>query len=352
MRRRLAELALVALTATSVIPGCVAGRIGLRSIGTLFSSPRKVDKTTEAVTKDARLAVVWIGHATALVQLDDKVVLTDPVFTSTVGQLSKRLVEPGMDPKDLPPIDAVVVSHMHYDHLSLGSLEMIDKKVRAAFLPWGGAAYLTDGFSFPAYELRTWQTWEKDGLRVTAVPVSHVGWRYGVDAAWMNASFTGYVIEYRGLKVYFSGDTAYDQRLFVETAQRFPEIDLALLPIGPIAPPEFMRRGHLDPREAIQAFVDLEASRMVPIHYDTFMLSTDEPGTTLRELELAQKTVDLGSARKIVPLAIGERRVFLNVGEGPSPPPPEERSFPPPSSSPPESEPEETPSIPDDDSFE
>jgi L-ascorbate metabolism protein UlaG (beta-lactamase superfamily) len=349
LRRLVTDLALAALMAAA-LPGCFVARTGVRMVGSLFSSPREVAKTKHPVTKDARLAVLWVGHSTVLVQIDDKVVLTDPVFTSTVGQFSKRLVEPGLDPKDLPPVDAVLVSHMHFDHLSLGSLDIIEPRVRTVLLPPKGTAYLTGGFSFPAYELRTWQAWEKDGLRVTAVPVNHVGWRYGIDDAWMTDSFTGYVVEYHGLKVYFGGDSAYDQRAFVETAQRFPKIDLALLPIAPIEPRAIVRRFSMDPQEAVQAFVDLGAARMVPIHYGTFVTSTDEPGDPLRDLAAAQKKVDLGS-RVIAPLAIGERRVFVKVGEAPELP--AVRTFPPPSEAPtPAPAPSPASTIPDDDKFE
>lgn len=317
MRRDRVLVALLALLAAG-LPGCWVARASVRGTAALFSSPRAVTKTKRPVTEDARLAVVWVGHATALVQIEDKVILTDPVFTSTVGQLRKRLVEPGLDPADLPPVDAILVSHMHVDHLSLGSLEMIERKVRNALLPAGGTAYLTGGFSFPAYELRPWQAWEKDGLRVTAVPVDHVGWRYGIDEAWMTHSFTGYVVEYRGIKVYFGGDSAYNQAMFVETGQRFPKIDLALLPIAPIQPRSVMREWHLDPAQAVQAFVDLGAARMVPIHYGTFVTSTDEAGDPLRELSAAQKKLDLG-AREIAPLAIGERRVFVKAAPSTAP---------------------------------
>jgi L-ascorbate metabolism protein UlaG (beta-lactamase superfamily) len=278
--------------------------------------------------KDARLALIWVGHATALVQIDDKIILTDPVFTSTVGEFSKRLVEPGIDPDKLPRLDAVLISHMHFDHLSLGSLSMIQDKVRMLLLPRGGTTYLTD-FSFPAIELAPWQPWERDGLRITAAPVDHVGFRYGLDDAWMKDSFTGYVIEYHGIKVYFGGDTAYNQRLFVETAQRFPKLDLALLPIAPIEPRSIMRVFHMDPREAVQAFIDLDAQRMVPIHYDTFVNSTDNPGDALRELTEAHQRFSFGE-REIVPVGIGEQWVFVKQGEEPkhtplpiaNPPPP------------------------------
>ena len=309
-------LALAVGVAGSSLTGCRIMRASGKAAGALFSSPRKVEKLKEPIDRNARLAVLWVGHATALVQIDDKVILTDPVFTSSVGQVSKRLVEPGLDPANLPPIDAVMISHLHFDHLSLGSLSMIEPKVRMLIMPRTGVTYLTD-FDFPVLELRTWQAYEKDGLRITATPVLHLGFRYGLDGDWMNEGFTGYVIEYHGLKVYFGGDTAYDQKLFVDTGQRFPDLDVALLPIGPIEPRDFMRRVHVDPGEAIQAFFDLGAKRMVPVHYDTFVNSTDAPGDAIKALDAAKKKWDLG-AREIVPLAIGERRVFVKVGEGPS----------------------------------
>ncbi len=289
------------------------GKVLGRSVSALVSSPAKVAKEKVPVRPDARLAVIWVGHATALVQIGDKVILTDPVFTSTVGQVSKRKMEPGVDPETLPKIDAVLVSHLHYDHLSLGSLEILEPKIRQLFLPPTGLRYLTD-FGFPALELGPWQTWEKDGLKVTAVPVAHVGFRYGVDIEYMQEGFTGYVVEADGIRVYFGGDTAYDQRLFVEVGQRFPDIELALLPIGPIEPRALMRSYHVDPHEAVSAFFDLGARRMVPVHYDTFVNAADEPGEALRELEEAKKRWKL-PPREIVPLRVGERRVLVKKGE-------------------------------------
>ena len=341
------RLSLLLLTALAVLPGCRLGRAVSRGASALVTSPREVKQNKHPVAKDARLAVVWVGHATALIQIEDKVILTDPVFTSTVGQLSKRIVEPGIDPKDLPPLDAVLVSHMHFDHLSLGSLQMIAPKVRTLLLPRAGTAYLTD-FSFPAYELGTWQYWEKDGLRISATPVHHPGFRYGIDEAWMEESATAYVIEYKGIKVYFGGESAYDQANYVKTAQRFPKIDLALLPIAPIEPRELMRKFHMDPAEALQAFIDLDAQTMVPIHYDTFVNSTDNPGDALRELDAAKKPFFL-APRVVTPLAIGERRIFIKPGEGKAPPPTPTAATPAATPAPKTPQPKST--VPDDDKF-
>ena len=309
---RAAELVLAALVVASA-SGCALGRGVTRAAGSFFRSPKPVEHPKNPVAKDARLAVTWVGHATALVQIDDKLFLTDPVFTTTVGQLSKRLFAPGIEAKDLPPCDAVLVSHLHFDHLSLGSLQMIEPKVKQLLMPPTGATYLTD-FSFPVLELRPWQAWEKDGLRVTAVPVDHVGFRYGLDDAWMKRGFTGYVIDYHGIRVYFPGDTAYDQRVFVETGVRYPGIDLALLPIAPIEPHDVMRRFHTDPREAMQAFFDLKAKRMVPIHYGTFVNGFDDMDSELRELADAKSRWALGD-REVDVVRIGEQRVFVKKGE-------------------------------------
>ena len=279
-----------------------------RTIELGFQDIRRVEpKVTNPVRQDAELAVLWVGHATVLVQMADKFVLTDPVFTDTVGQVSKRLVEPGIAVESLPTIDVVLVSHMHFDHLSLGSLERIETKVKDLLVPQRGLVYVP-GFSFRTWELATWESWELDGMRITAVPVRHNGFRYGLDGEWMTTSYTGYVVEYAGRTVYFGGDSAVTEG-FRATAKLFPAIDLAMLPIAPIHPREFMCRAHLDPPQAVQAFRELGARFMMPIHYDTFVNSFDEVGEAPRKLLVAANAV--GVRDRIVLLGIGEQRVIV-----------------------------------------
>jgi N-acyl-phosphatidylethanolamine-hydrolysing phospholipase D len=280
----------------------------------LFESPRRVDSKVERpFLPSVRLAALWVGHATVLIQLDDKLVLTDPVFTSSVGQLSARLVEPGLDVENVPPLDAVVVSHMHFDHLSLGTLEALEDRVRTLVVPERGLVYVTD-FDFPAVELARWQSFEHDGLRITAVPVEHNGMRYGIDRAWMTTSFSGYVIEYRGQSVYFGGDTGYAAELFRETRKRFPRLDLAILPIAPIQPRSFMAQFHIDPDEAVDAYIDLGARWMVPMHFDTFVNSRDDVGDAPRRLREVMRERKLDRDR-IALLEIGEQRVFVAASD-------------------------------------
>lgn len=316
---RLARIAL-AMLAMLMGLGCAGGRFASqvfsRNIGALVSAPRPVlHKVRAPYRPEARLAVLWVGHATVLVQMDDKLILTDPVFTSTVGILSKRLVERGLDPEDLPPVDAVLVSHMHFDHLSLGSLSMIEPKVRALLVPKGGLVYVPD-FAFPAYELPAWTTLQRGDLRITAVPVSHTGFRYGVDAAWMISSFTGYVVEYHGLTVYFGGDTGYRSDLVAETRARFPSIDLALIPIAPVEPHALIAERHVNPAEAVALFAGLGARRMMAIHFDTFINSPDAFGAAPRELRRVMAERGLGEAQVNI-LAAGEQRVLIPATSAP-----------------------------------
>jgi N-acyl-phosphatidylethanolamine-hydrolysing phospholipase D len=307
LKTRLAWFVALLLGAAGCRAATFLPRFFVRTVELGFEDIRKVEsKLKDPVRPGAGLAVLWVGHATLLVQIGDKFVLTDPVFTDTVGQVSKRLVEPGLDAENLPPLDLVLVSHMHFDHLSLGSLERIEPKVRDLVVPQRGLVYVP-GFSFRTWELETWESWERGGLRVTAVPVRHNGFRYGLDGEWMTTSYTGYVIEYAGHTVYFGGDTAMT-RGFRATAKRFPSIDVAILPIAPIQPREFMCRAHIDPADAVQAFLDLRARYLVPMHYDTFVNSYDEVGEAPRALGTAARARGVGE--QLVTLRIGEQRVL------------------------------------------
>jgi L-ascorbate metabolism protein UlaG (beta-lactamase superfamily) len=308
----------IVLALLFALAGCsTVSKMAGRNLGALTSAPRPVpNKVAHPEQVKGRLSVLWIGHATTLIQIDDKFVLTDPVFTSAVGQVSKRLVEPGLEPESLPPIDAAVISHMHFDHLSLESLDMIEHKVKHLFVPRGGLVYIPN-YAFSTDEAKTFQTYDVDGLRITAVPVKHVGWRYGADVDWMTTSFTGWVFEYHGLTVYFGGDTAYVAENFAKTRARFPNIDVALLPIAPIHPRDFMKHTHVDPIEALQAFADLGAKTMIPIHYDTFVNSGDEPGEPRRVLEEAMRARGFTSEQVKI-LDIGEQRVLVGPEPDPS----------------------------------
>jgi L-ascorbate metabolism protein UlaG (beta-lactamase superfamily) len=310
LAKRVVTLTLVALVACAsalLLGGCFV----VRALGPLFATPRKLEhKIAHPARDDARLAVTWVGHATVLVQIDDKFVLTDPVFTSTIGMVSKRVVEPGLDLEALPLLDAVVISHVHFDHLSQSTLHDLAPKTRALLLPEGGLVYVPN-LAVPAAELVRWQSWSRDGLTITAAPVQHNGMRYGADLAWRDGiGFTGWVIEYHGLRVWFGGDTTTCEACFRETSTRLGPFDLALVPIAPVNPRAYMAKYHVGPVEAVQVFEQIGADVMVPIHFDTFVNAQDELGEApalLRE-EWRRQGLD---PRRLAVLAIGEQRVIV-----------------------------------------
>jgi N-acyl-phosphatidylethanolamine-hydrolysing phospholipase D len=269
---------------------------------------RKADLGT-LYAKDARLSALWIGHASVLVRMDDRFFLADPVLGNQVGGVSRRLVAAGMTAEELPPALTVLISHAHFDHLSVGTLSTIDAKVRRAYLPPGAASYLPN-VAFDARELTAFKADDDLGFKVTAVPVKHRGGRFGADEMWNEETFTGWVVEYHGLTVFFGGDTGYDGALWKNVKKHFPSIDLAILPIGPIHPRAFMRGMHEDGYEAVSTFVDLGAKYMLPMHFATFVNSGDDEGEDLARFQDAVKQAKVEPSRAFA-LVQGEARVYV-----------------------------------------
>jgi L-ascorbate metabolism protein UlaG (beta-lactamase superfamily) len=281
-----------------------------KSFEDLPNSPDTVaGKIAYPIFKNIGLSVLWVGHATCLIQIGDKIFLTDPIFTKTAGMISKRRIEPGIQPSSIDKLDYILISHIHFDHLSYGSLSMLPKSA-VMLLPSGGAGY-TPEFGFSDYrEMNPWTTFEAEGVRITAVPVQHFSGRYGFDGAWLNkTTYTGYVIEYRGKTVFFAGDTGYDPEKFKEIGRMF-SIDVALIPIAPIEPHDFMKRVHADPEEALQIFDDVHAKSMIPIHHRTFVQGLDFSLTYAQD-QLKRIAAEKHIEDRVLILKVGEQRIFV-----------------------------------------
>jgi L-ascorbate metabolism protein UlaG (beta-lactamase superfamily) len=213
--------------------------------------------------------LTWLGHASFLVQLDGVSLLVDPVLGPALFGGTPRNVPPGVPIERLPPVDAALVSHGHYDHLDLPTLEQVGAPVIAGL----GLAPLFRRRRLPAEELGWWSSTRVGEVKVTFVPAQHWSRRGLVDT---NATlWGGFVIEGRSATLYHAGDTAWFEG-FREIGARFPGIDAALLPIGAYDPAWFMERQHMNPEQALRAFQDLGARTFVAMHWGTFKL-TDEP---------------------------------------------------------------------------
>ncbi len=240
---------------------------------------------------DGKLRVTLINHATLLIQMDGMNILTDPIWserTSPVGFAGpRRHRAPGIRFEELPPIDVVLVSHNHYDHLDLPTLARLQQQHRSAiFTPLGNAALMRQHGIDSTQELDWWQGAAAGPLRITAVPSKHFSAR-GLSDRNCNL-WGGFVISGPSGNVYFAGDTGWGGH-FADVGRRFGPIRLALLPIGAYLPRWFMHNAHIDPVEAVDAHLALKARTSVPMHYGTFRLSDEGIDDPIRDLQAAMK---------------------------------------------------------------
>ena len=257
---------------------------------------------------NGELGVTFIGHASFFVQMGGQSVVLDPNFARWLFVL-KRLRKPGLRVDDLPPIDLVLVTHAHFDHLHRPSLRAIVNHTRrrtgkapTIVVPHHVFDLVSDiGFE-EIIELDWWNHYRHGGLTVTHVPSRHWGARILKDS---HRGYGGYVLRSEKHSLYHAGDTAYFSG-FHEIGQRLsPEV--ALLPIGAYNPEQF-RNVHTSPGDATRAFLDLNSRWMVPMHYGSFRLSHEPIDEPLQLLEKEAKSA--GIEDRVVVMEEGVTRFF------------------------------------------
>jgi L-ascorbate metabolism protein UlaG (beta-lactamase superfamily) len=255
-----------------------------------------------------QLGLTFIGHASFFLQIGGQNVVIDPNFARWLFIL-KRLRQPGLNLRELPPMDVVLVTHAHFDHLHRQSLRTIARQTRrqtgtapVLVVPHHLFDLVSDlGFE-NIVELEWWSTHHHGSLEITHVPSRHWGARVLKDS---HRGYGGYVLRSGTHSVYHAGDTAYFAG-FREIGERLSP-ELALLPIGAYHPETF-RNVHTSPADATQAFLDLKARWMVPMHYGSFRLS-HEPIEEPLQL-LAREAVKAGIQDQVVVLEEGVTRFF------------------------------------------
>lgn len=274
-----------------------------------FDAPRIANDGTALRSGLLNPSITWIGHSTLLVQLDGLNFLTDPTWSERASPVSwagpRRLSPPGLAFENLPPIDVVVISHDHYDHLDLATVKRLAEKHNPLFLvPLGVKAWFADNGMSRVEELDWWQERDYRGVKFVCLPAQHFSQRTLWDgntrlwAAWAVMS--------ENRRLYFSGDTGYFAD-FKEIGKQMGPFDMAAIAIGAYLPPVIMKPVHVTPEEAVQAFVDLNARRLLGIHWGTFDLAeeplAEPPGRMLAE---AQRQ-GIGSERAWI-FKVGETR--------------------------------------------
>ena len=242
--------------------------------------PRAALRGELPAVEKGELGITFVGHSTCFLRYHDTRILTDPNLVRWLYAL-RRSWEPGFDTTQMLPLDLVLVSHAHHDHLVRPSLKAVAQGATCV-VPAHCADLVSDlGFA-RVVELPVGESYQHGNVQVVAVPARHWGTRMLGD--YRRRGYGGYVIRGEGPSAYFAGDTAYFSG-FAEIGKRWKP-DVAMLPIGAYSPPSF-RRSHMSPLDAIYAFEDLGARLLIPIHFGSYHLSyepLDEPPGWLREL--------------------------------------------------------------------
>jgi len=225
------------------------------------------------------VTITWVGHATFLLQLGGLNLLTDPIWTAHASPVPgvgpRRRVPPGIRFDDLPPIDLVLQSHDHYDHLDDRTVCWLEARNPGArwLVPLGLTAWLRRRGVHEIAELDWWEEVAHGPLTLGCTPAQHFSGR----TPWgrNRTLWCGWSVRTTTRRLFMAGDTGYHP-VFGDIGRRFGPFDVALVPIGAYDPRWFMRPVHMDPEEAVQAARDLGAPRFIPMHWGTFKL-TDEP---------------------------------------------------------------------------
>ena len=263
------------------------------------------------VVAPGRVAVTFVGHSTFLLRTASTVIITDPVFTSHAGPFGRlgprRVRLPAIAPSALPPVDLVLVSHNHYDHLQPSSLRLFADRAsyvtplgvssQLGLRPEGGSSSVHGGqtlsprepvasaFRRKVQELDWWQSTKVGGVEITCVPAQHFSARTPFDRN--RTLWCGFVVRVDGVAIYFAGDSGYSP-YFAEIGGRCPAIDLALLPIGAYEPRWFMAPVHMNPEEAVRAHLDIQPRASIGMHFGTFQLTDEAIDAPPRALEAAK----------------------------------------------------------------
>jgi L-ascorbate metabolism protein UlaG (beta-lactamase superfamily) len=246
------------------------------------------------------LGVTFIGHSSFLLQMGERKVLVDPVFSKRLVVL-RRQRRPGLLVAELPPIDLVLLTHAHMDHLNVSSLRRVIRVTRRltgrtpeVVVPKGVEDLVSSlGFS-QVHALAWWEQVDVQGLRVTMTPCQHWGARMFRDT---HRGYGGYVINSGNHSVYHSGDTAYFDGFHEIGARLKPQV--ALLPIGAYFPDSY-RTVHTSPEEAVRGFIELGAEQMVPMHYGTFRLGREPMDEPLQRVKAEAARLGINGKLKIL----------------------------------------------------
>ncbi|HEY5616127.1 MAG TPA: MBL fold metallo-hydrolase [Bacteroidota bacterium] len=265
---------------------------------------------------NSTITAAWIGHATVLINFFGTRIITDPVFSERVGVNllglttvgPKRLFAPALRVDELPPIDIILLSHGHMDHLDIPSIEQFDGDI-SVVMAKNTTDILENTPRKTVVELDWGEKATVHGVEIEAIEVQHFGWRFPWEddrskGFWHGRSYNAYLLSKNGRHIVFGGDTAYHE-YFRHIGERNLTVELAIMPIGTYEP---WLRNHCNPEQAVEMSMHMNAKAILPIHWNTFVMS-DEP---VEEPLERFKTALASQPERIALEAIGQTWVMEN----------------------------------------
>lgn len=252
-----------------------------------------------------RARLTWLGHAGFLVSIGGRNFLIDPLLSKRVARVYPNFAPAPLAPRDWPAIDAVLISHNHYDHLDRLALRALSPKI-PALVPGGLGPWFERWSRRPVHELAWWQTAEVGGVAITLVPSRHWSRRGVFDVN--RSHWGGFVLASPDHAVYHAGDSAWFDG-FAEIGRRFPALDVTMLPVGAYEPGWFMENNHLNPEQACRAFLDTGARAFVPMHWGSIRLTDETLSEPIERVESWWRESDPRDGRRLARLGIGETMV-------------------------------------------
>ncbi len=246
--------------------------------------------------------ITLINHSTVLIQTEGLNILTDPVYSKRVSPLTwagpKRVRNPGVRFEDLPKIDVVLISHDHYDHLDVATIQRLAATHNPRFyVGLGVKKHL--GLQAQVFEMDWWSSSEYSmKLKIHFAQVQHFSGRGLFDRN--STLWGGFILETPQRKIYFGGDAGYSSA-YTQTFEKFGPMDISLLPIGAYEPHDFMKYAHMNPAEAVQAHIDLQSNLSIGIHYGTFQLTAEPIDAPQQQLQEALRERQLRNNAFIAP---------------------------------------------------
>lgn len=275
-----------------------------------FDIPR-IENDGKVINQNLPYTVTWVGQSTALIQIEGKNILTDPVWSDIIGPLSwlgsKRISEPGIKISQLPRIDVILISHNHFDHLDEPTIMEFAKDKNIKFIvPLKVKQWFDDKGIQNVEEYDWWQELVYKDLKIVCTPGQHFSTRGLGDRN--HTLWCGWAVIGKNKRFYFAGDTGYCPH-FKEIGKKFDYFDLTIIPIGAYNPRRFMKYVHVDAKQGLDIHLDVNGKMMLPIHWGTFKLS-DEPINEPTKMLLDYAKSKHIDENALLPFLLGETRTW------------------------------------------